>query len=217
VVLLLGLPPALVLAAALALPALEASALVGLVVPGETAVFVAGMAAHAGALPLWAAMLAGAAGAVAGDQVGFLLGRRWGPALLDRLPARLSGGAPVARASALIQRRGAWAVLLGRWTAVLRALVPGVAGASRLRPRTFVLANLLGGTTWAVAVAALGYGAGTAYQQVVDTLGRAGQVGVGAVVVLALAVAVVRRVRRRRRGSMAAEPAPRELHGSPRR
>lgn len=206
--LLLGLPPALVLVAAAVLPALEASTLVGLVVPGETAVFVAGMAAHAGAVPLWAAAAAAAAGACVGDQTGFVLGRRWGPSLLDHLPHRLRGSPEVERATDLLRRRGAWAVLLGRWTALLRALVPGLAGASGLRPRTFGLANLVGGTTWAVAVAALGFGAGTAYQSVLDTVGRAGEITVAAAVGVGLAVVVVRRVRRRRRDRIGAEPGP---------
>lgn len=182
--LLLALPPALVLSAAAVFPAIEASTLLGLVVPGEAAVFVAGRTARGGRLPLWAVMLAAGAGAFAGDQIGFTLGRRWGPALLHRLPRRLQGSAEVERATDLLRRRGAWAVLFGRWTALLRALVPGLAGTSGIRPRTFALANLVGGTTWAVVVAALGFGAGTAYQAILDTLGRAGQVGLGAVVLL---------------------------------
>ena len=86
---LLALPPWLVLLAALVLPAVEASALVGLVVPGETAVFVAGVVAQGGRLPLGAVIAAAAVGAVVGDQVGYRIGRRWGPGLLDRLPGRL--------------------------------------------------------------------------------------------------------------------------------
>lgn len=212
---LLALPPVLVLAAALVLPAVEASTLIGLVVPGETAVFVAGMTAHGGHLPLWAVMVAASLGAVVGDQVGYTLGRRWGPALLDHLPRRLHGSAELNRATALLQRRGGWAVLLGRWTALLRALVPGLAGASGIRRRTFVVANIIGGTTWAVAVAALGYGAGTAYQQIIDTLGLAGQIGLGAVVVLILAGVVLHRIRQRRHDSMTMERTPEPLQGSP--
>lgn len=213
--LLLALPPVLVLAAALVLPAMEASTLIGLVVPGETAVFVAGLTAHSGHLPLWAVMVAACSGAVAGDQIGFTLGRRWGPALIDHLPRRLRGSAQLDRATALLRRRGGWAVLLGRWTALLRALVPGLAGASGMRRRTFVPANIIGGTTWAIAVAALGYGAGTAYQQVIDTMGRAGQIALGAVLVVALAAVVHQRIRRRRHDSMAVERTPQPFHGSP--
>lgn len=199
IALLLALPPAVVLLAALLLPALEASALIGLVVPGETAVFVAGLTAHGGRLPLWAVMVAAALGATLGDQVGFRLGRRLGPTLLDRLPKRLRVGGKVDAASRLVAARGAWAVLAGRWTAVLRALVPGLAGASGMRQRTFTAFNVIGGLTWAVAVAALGFGAGAAYQQVLQSVNRAGQLALAGVLVLVVLLLLVRRRRRRHR------------------
>jgi membrane-associated protein len=206
VTLLLALPPALVLLAALVLPAVEASALVGLVVPGETAVFVAGLSAHAGKLPLWAVVAAAAAGAVLGDQVGFRIGRRLGPRLIARLPDRLRASGRVDRADALVGRLGGWAVLAGRWTAVLRALVPGLAGTSGMSSRTFTLFNVLGGLTWAATVSALGYGAGAAYPQVLALMGRAGQIGLGVVLLVIAVVVVVRRGRRRR--AAATDPTP---------
>lgn len=193
---LLALPPVLVLAAALLLPAVEASALVGLVVPGETAVFVAGVVAHGGRLPLAAVVAAAAVGAVVGDQVGYRLGRRWGPGLVDRLPVRLR--ARCAQVSALVARRGRWAVVLGRWTALLRALVPGVAGASGMRQRDFTVANVVGGVTWAAVVSALGFGAGAAYASVLARVQHASEIGVAAVVALVLAWVLLRRALRRR-------------------
>lgn len=197
IALLLMLPPALILVAALVLPAAEASALVGLVVPGETAVFVAGLTAHGGRLSLWAVMLVATIGAIAGDQVGFALGRRWGPAMIDRLPKRLRGSHRLERAQRLVRERGGWAVLLGRWTALLRALVPGLAGSSGMDARTFTVCNAVGGATWAATVAALGYGAGTAYSQV---LHRMDQTSALALVSVALVIAVVLSIRRLRRG-----------------
>ena len=204
--LLLALPPALVLLAALLLPAVEASTPVGLVVPGETAVFVAGLVAHGGHLPLWAVIAAASVGALVGDQIGFRVGRRLGPRLLARLPARARRHGGVDRATALIGRRGGWAVLAGRWTALLRALVPGIAGASGMSGPTFTLFNAIGGTTWATAVALLGYAAGTAYKQVLTSLGRAGEIGLGVVVLAVVVLLVVRRVRRRRAPGAGSEP-----------
>ena len=193
---LLALPPLLVLAAALVLPAVEASALVGLVVPGETAVFVAGVVAHGGRLPLAGVVAAAAVGAVVGDQVGYRLGRRWGPGLVGRLPARLR--ARVEQVTAFVGRRGRWAVLLGRWTALLRALVPGVAGASGMGQRDFTVFNVLGGVTWAAVVAGLGYGAGAAYASVLHRLDHASEIVLAVVVVLVVGWLVLRRALRRR-------------------
>lgn len=198
VTLLLALPPLLVLLAVLVLPAVEASALVGLVVPGETAVFVGGLTAHAGHLPLLGVVGAAAVGAVVGDQVGFRVGRRLGPQLVDRLPARMRRTGRVDRALDLVRRRGAWAVLAGRWTAVLRAFVPGLAGASGMSVRTFTVTNVLGGLTWSATVAVLGYGAGAAYPTVLATLGRAGEIGLAGVALLVVVLLAVRRVRQRR-------------------
>ena len=195
---LLALPPAAVLAAALLLPAIEASALVGLLVPGETAVFVAGLTAHGGRLPLWAVVAAAAAGATVGDQVGFRLGRRLGPRLLDRLPRRLHATGRVDRVTRLVGEHGAWAVLAGRWTAVLRALVPGLAGASTMGQRRFTVFNVAGGVTWAAAVAALGYGAGAAYARVLQSVHHAGELVVAAGLVAVGVSLLVRRLRQPR-------------------
>lgn len=191
--LLLALPPTLVLLLALLFPPVEAAALVGLVVPAETAVFVAGLTANAGHLPLWAVIAAASVGAVAGDQIGFRIGRRLGPRLLVRLPTRLRAHGHVDRAVALVARRGGWAVVAGRWTALLRALMPGLAGASGMTTRTFTVFNVLGGLTWAATVSVLGYAAGAAYEQVLASIGRAGQIGLGIALLIGLMLVVVKR------------------------
>jgi undecaprenyl-diphosphatase len=168
---LAGLPGWLILAVVAGLPALEASTFLGLFVPGETAVIVGGVVAHAGALPLWAVMVAAVAGAVAGDQVGFVVGRRYGPGLLNRLPRRMRRLDHLERALGLIARRGAVAVVLGRWTAALRALVPGIAGMSQMRRSAFTVANVIGGVAWAVLVAGGGFLAGASYRLLEQSLG----------------------------------------------
>lgn len=183
---LLGLPVWLVVALVALLPALEASTLVGLAIPGETAVLVGGAVAGAGAVPLWVVIAAAVLGAVVGDQVGYRLGRRYGMRLLTRLSPRIAGSASLDRATGLVRRRGALAVVLGRWAAVLRALVPGVAGMSGIAPVRFTVANVVGGTAWGSAVAVAGYLAGASYDVLARRLGLVGDV-VLAVVLLAVA------------------------------
>jgi membrane-associated protein len=201
---LLALPSWLVLACVALLPALEASTLVGLVVPGETAVLAGGVAAHAGSLPLWAVILAAVGGAALGDQVGYALGRRYGPRLLHRLPRRMRAAGSLERALSLVRRRGAVAVVLGRWAAALRALVPGVAGMSGVSRGRFTLANLAGGALWAAGVAVAGYLAGASYTVLERWFGLGGETLLGAAVVL-VGLWAVRghwlRVTRRRRQS----------------
>lgn len=184
---LLGLPPWLVLLLVFALPAAEAGLLVGMFIPGETAVLVGGVIAHGGGLPLWAVVVAAAAGAAAGDQVGFLLGRRYGPRLVDHLPSIVRRSGDLDRSLDLIRRRGAAAVALGRWAAVLRALVPGAAGTSGMTHGRFTVANVLGGTLWAAAIAVAGYLVGASYQSLAHNLGIVGDIAVVAAVVAAAA------------------------------
>ncbi|MGR6320454.1 DedA family protein [Micromonospora soli] len=205
--LLVALPPALVLALVFLLPALEASTFLGLVVPGEIAVLIGGVLAHEGRLPLWAVIVAAVAGAALGDQVGYLVGRRYGRRLLDRVPRRVARSGELRRALDLLRRRGAMAVVLGRWAAALRALVPGLAGMSGLPRRAFTVANVAGGALWAATVAVLGYLAGASYRLLERRLGWGGE----AVLALVLLLVVVRVIRARR---LAARE--REAAGSPR-
>lgn len=187
---LLALPAWVVVALVALLPALEASALVGLVIPGETAVLAGGVIAQAGAVPLWVVVLAAICGAAAGDQVGYLLGRRYGPRLLDHVPKRLRASGSLDRALSLVRRRGAVAVVVGRWAAALRALVPGVAGLSGVSHRRFTIANITGGALWASTVAVAGYLAGASYAALEHRLGLGSMVLLGATVVLIAAWAL---------------------------
>jgi membrane-associated protein len=125
---ILRLAGPLVLVVVFALPALEASTLLGIVVPGELALVLGGVLAHQGRVPRWAAVAAGAAGAVVGDSLGYAVGHTVGQRLLARVPRRLVEPRQVERATALLRRLGGRAVFVGRFTAALRALVPGLAG-----------------------------------------------------------------------------------------
>lgn len=195
--LLLGLPGWLVLMLVFVLPALEASMFVGLIFPGEIAILVGGVVAHGGGLPLWAVILAAVLGAASGDQIGYLVGRRYGRTLLDRLPARIRRSGDIDRALALVARRGAVAVAVGRWAAALRALVPGIAGMSAMGQARFTVANVIGGGVWATAVAVLGYLGAASLQTLERRLGLGSELLTVAVVVL-LAVVALRSFRARR-------------------
>ncbi|MFJ6194656.1 DedA family protein [Micromonospora sp. NPDC092111] len=183
---LVALPPVLVLTLVFVLPALEASTFLGLLFPGELAVLVGGVLAQEGRLPLWAVMVAALAGAVLGDQTGYLVGRRFGRRLLARAPRRFVRAGEVRRALDLLRRRGAAVVVFGRWVTALRVLVPGLAGMTGVPHRTFTVANLTGGSFWAVAVSLLGYLAGASYRVLEHRLGLGGEVVLAVVVVVVL-------------------------------
>jgi hypothetical protein len=96
----------LVLVAVFTLPALEASTLLGIVAPGELALVLGGVLAQQGRVPLWAVVVAGAAGAVVGDTVGYVIGRKVGERLLAHLPRRLVTPRQVEQATALLRQVG---------------------------------------------------------------------------------------------------------------
>jgi undecaprenyl-diphosphatase len=190
----------LVLVVVFALPALEASTLLGVVVPGELALVLGGALAHQGRVPLWAAVAAGAAGAVVGDSVGYAVGRTVGERLLARIPRRLVQPRQVERATALLRRLGGRAVFVGRFTAALRALVPGLAGVAGMPYRTFLVWNLAGGVLWATGFVLLGFAAGPAWGTAERVAGGAGLVLLAVVVAGVAAAALVRRRRSARHG-----------------
>ena len=194
---LLALPPWLVVALVGLLPALEASMLLGVILPGETAVLAGGVLAQAGVVPLWVVVLAAVAGAAVGDQVGYTLGRRYGPRLLARLPARMRESGTVERAQSMLRRRGAVAVVVGRWVAALRALMPGVAGMTGVGRHRFTIANIIGGAVWATAVAVAGYLAGASYTVLERRLGLGSEALLAATVVLVVTWSLLNRHRGR--------------------
>jgi len=192
---ILQLPPAVALLLVFALPALEASAFVGFVIPGEIGVLLGGVLANQHKLPLWAALVAGIAGAVIGDSVGYEVGKRYGERLLNKIPNRVLKPEHLDKAEDSIRRQGGRAVFVGRFTTALRVLVPGLSGMSRLPYRTFLAWNLAGGVLWATAFVLLGYVAGSQYQRVAH---NASLFGVGLLVLIATVI-IVKRVRAKRR------------------
>ena len=163
---ILGLPPLLVLALVFLFPALEASIFVGVVVPGEIGVVLGGVLANQHELPLAAVLAAAIAGAIIGDSIGYVVGKRWGEQILGKLPDRILDQDKLDRAKATLQRYGGRAVFIGRFTAALRALVPGSAGMSGLPYGRFLVWNVLGGAIWATIFVLIGYLAGSQYQTI---------------------------------------------------
>lgn len=193
---ILRLPPWLALLIVFAMPALEASVFLGFIFPGEIACLLGGVLAFESKLALWLVIVVAIAGAVIGDSVGYFVGARYGDVLLGKLPERFVKPEHVERTKDLIRRFGGRAVFIGRFTAALRALVPGFAGVSRMRYRSFLVWNLAGGAVWASAVVVAGYLAGNAWRKVNSTISVVSYCVLGVVVVGLIVVWWVRRRRR---------------------
>ena len=94
--------------------------------------------------------------AIAGDSVGYEFGKKFGPSLRRSRLGRWVGEHRWAAVDGFIHRHGGKAVLLGRLTALMRALMPSMAGMSGMRYRTFLLWNAAGGIVWAPGCVLLG-------------------------------------------------------------
>lgn len=178
----------------------EDALFVGFVLPGETAAVLGGVIASRGRVSVYVMCAVVVAAAIVGDTVGYEIGARAGPRILDT--RALQGHRErIAKAQDLIRRRGPAAVFLGRFVAFFRAMMPALAGISRMRYRVFLPFNAAGGLVWGVGFTLLGYFAGAAYKKVERTAGTAAAIVVAVVVVAALVVWHVRR----RRGEQAEE------------
>jgi membrane-associated protein len=166
---------------------LETSVLIGLLVPGDTIVIVAGTAVSSP----WEGIILGVAvvlGALAGESIGFWLGRVLGPRIrYSRLGRRL-GEKNWQRAERYLQRRGGPAIFLSRFLPVLHSLVPLTVGMSSFRYRRFLAWTLPACIVWSalyISVAALA--AGT-YRELSDSIHFAGYLFVGVIVVFLLLI-----------------------------
>ena len=194
------LPGPLLLAVVCAAALLETAVLLGLVLPGELVVLLGASIAAGGAAPPPLVAVAAASGAVAGDGLGFALGRRLGPRLRTGRLGRLVGERRWQGAEAFLARSGGRAVVAARFVGLVRPLAPPLAGLSGLPYRRFAPASALGAVLWSILLVALGTAAGSSARAVADDLGRIGW----GVVAIGIPVALVVAAGRRRR---AATPA----------
>ncbi|WP_330328538.1 DedA family protein [Streptomyces sp. NBC_00536] len=149
----------------------ETGLLVGFFLPGDSLLFTAGLlcagsAGDATTLSLPLVLAASVAGALAGAQCGYLIGRRAGGALLGRSRSkRLHEGAE--RAEELLERYGhAKAIVLARFVPVVRTVLNPLAGALNIPARVFTLWQVVGGLAWTVGLVLAGYALGSSVPNV---------------------------------------------------
>jgi membrane protein DedA with SNARE-associated domain len=179
----------------------ESAVLLDFFVPGEVGLVVAGAAAAHNDTSLPGVVAAATIGAVAGDSVGYGLGRRFGTDIAEhgRFARWLKPG--LDRARRHFDRRGGQTVALARFVGALRAAVPVVAGSARMPYPVFLAWALPAALVWSVAVSTVGYVWGDDIAGVVDRAGLA----ISAVVVAVIVVLAVR-AHRRRRAAPGGEP-----------
>jgi membrane-associated protein len=135
----------------------ESGVLLGFFLPGDSLLFTAGFLAGRSVLSLPLLVLLTFLAAVAGDSVGYAIGRRFGRQLFVRERSRLFKPDHLARAEAFFDRRGAQAVVLARFLPWVRTFTPVAAGVGSMRYSRFLTMNVLGAALWAVGLPVAGF------------------------------------------------------------
>jgi membrane protein DedA with SNARE-associated domain len=148
----------------------EAAFMLGFVLPGETAVIIGGVLASRSHVALPLMVMVVVVCAIVGDSVGYEVGKHLGPRILALKPMQRRE-ASIERGREFLRRRGMIGVFLGRFTAFLRAMVPGLAGMSGMHYPRFLVANAAGGIIWGTTFTLLGYFIGTSIENVTGPIG----------------------------------------------
>jgi membrane-associated protein len=172
----------------------ETGLLVGFFLPGDSLLFTAGVVAATGALNIWWVNALLIVAAVAGDSVGYAIGRRVGPRLFTREKSLLFNPAHVERTRRFYERHGAKTIVIARFVPIVRTFAPTVAGVGQMEYRRFVFYNIAGGVGWVLSMTWAGYFLGQ-----FPIIGSNIHVVVGVVIVLSLIPIAVELLRERRR------------------
>jgi len=137
----------------------ECGLLVGFFLPGDSLLFTAGLlvASQVFTVPLWVLLVVLPLAAIAGNLVGYWIGRRVGPAVFNRPDSRLFKAEYVEKSQAFFDRNGNRTILLARFVPIVRTFATVMAGASRMDFRRYAVWSVIGGVLWAGGVTALGY------------------------------------------------------------
>lgn len=154
------------------LPAIIGLESMGLPSPGETALVLAAVLASQGKLQIWLVLVIGISSAILGDNIGYLLGRRFGRDLLEAPgPFHKRRVEVIAAGDRFFERHGAKAVFFARWIALVRFAAAWLAGINEMRWREFFFYNALGGITWGVTFGLVGYFGGQAAGDAISRFG----------------------------------------------
>ncbi|MFJ9585887.1 DedA family protein [Streptomyces acidicola] len=136
----------------------ESGLLIGFFLPGDSLLFTAGMLITSKTLdfPLWLAIVLICVAAIVGDQVGYMFGKKVGPALFTRPDSRLFKQENVTKAHEFFEKHGPKSLVLARFVPIVRTFTPIIAGVSGMQYRLFLIYNIVGGILWGAGVTLLG-------------------------------------------------------------
>ena len=135
----------------------ETGLLIGLFLPGDSLLFTVGVVAGAGELNIAQICVVLAAASILGDQCGYFLGRRTGPAIFSRPDSRWFKQDYVTRTQHFYERHGGKTLIYAKFVPVVRAFAPYMAGVGRMKYVRFFSFNVWGGLGWVLSMTLGGY------------------------------------------------------------
>lgn len=187
---------------------MERSIFIGLIIPGDLILALGGVYASNGNLELGWIIAIGIAAAIAGESIGYWLGRRYGVGLLRHLPILNRFADKLADAQTFFRRHGGKTVVIGRYATAAGSFVPFSAGVGRMPYPRFLLYDVPSIAVWATAIAYFGYVFGNNLPFIDKVISRVGWIVLGLVVVFFLSRWLWKR-RRERNTPDDGEPTPR--------
>jgi len=184
----------------------ESGILIGFFLPGDSLLFTAGLATYGIKISedgevfqlagghIWIVMLGVTIAAIAGDQVGYVFGKKVGPSLFKRPESRLFKPAYVESAEKFFAKHGSKSIVLARFVPIVRTFTPIIAGVSSMHYRTFVKFNIIGGVIWGAGITLLGYTLGRAFPATGDNI----EIAVLVIVFVSVLPVIVEFIRHRR-------------------
>ncbi|MER5970683.1 VTT domain-containing protein [Streptomyces sp. NPDC002055] len=185
----------------------ESGLLIGFFLPGDSLLFTTGLLVVTDKLdkPLWLVCVLIVAAAVLGDQVGYLFGRKVGPALFRRPDSKLFKQENVEKAHEFFEKHGPKSLILARFVPIIRTFTPIIAGVSRMNYRSFIIFNIIGGALWGAGVTLLGAALGQ-----IDFVHQHIEMILVGIVLLSVVPIVIEYLRARGQSKKAAAAAPQE-------
>jgi membrane-associated protein len=183
----------------------ECGLLIGFFFPGDSLLFTLGLFIARGDIsqPLWLACVLTSIAAIAGNQVGYQIGKAAGPRVFNRPDSRLFRREYVDKTNAFFERYGARAIVLARFVPIVRTFITVTAGVGRMNYRVYTTYTVIGGILWAAGITILGHALGN-----VDFVAKHIELILIAIVAVSVLPIVVELLRARSKSKDDPQPRP---------
>ena len=176
---------------------IECGLLIGLVLPGDSLLFIVGLFLASGFIdtPLWLAIVVLSIAAILGNLLGYWTGAKFGPKLFARPDSKIFKQEYVVITQNFFEKHGPRAIVLARFVPIVRPLITGMAGVARMNYRIYATYSTIGGILWVVSLTLVGYFFGS-IQIVKDNIELA-TIGIVLLSLVPVAVEIIKHRRKR--------------------